>query len=151
MYAKTCLLLEKTHKSRRKTQNSFVPYLTSACQEATSSKTANWSAPCPMSWSTTPQPDMAFSLKTCWMPRHKVRKAHLIDIDPLWDLRYALRARYVLRIRYALWGERDLYHIESQSNISNLSKGKYIDFAKQKYRQKGEYLWISTTFQLASA
>ena len=91
----------------------------------------------------TPLPVTVFSWKTCWMPRHKVRKAHLVDIDPLRDLRYALRARYVLRTRYALWGERDLYHIELQSNISNLSKGKYIDFAKQKYRQKGEYLWIS--------
>ena len=28
---KTCLLAAKTHKNRRKTQNSFVPYLTSAC------------------------------------------------------------------------------------------------------------------------
>ena len=29
--AKTCLLPEKTHKNRRKTQNSFVPYLTQKC------------------------------------------------------------------------------------------------------------------------
>ena len=29
--AKTCLLPVKTHKNRRKTQNSFVPCLTSAC------------------------------------------------------------------------------------------------------------------------
>jgi len=30
-YVKACLFPLKTHKNRRKTQNSFVPYLTSAC------------------------------------------------------------------------------------------------------------------------
>ena len=30
-YVKTCRLPAKTHKNRRKTPNSFVPYLTSAC------------------------------------------------------------------------------------------------------------------------
>ena len=41
------------------------------------------------------------------------------------------------RTRYALRHKKDLYHIEPQSGISNLPQGKYIDFAQQKYRQKG--------------
>jgi len=38
---KTCLLPAKTHKNHRKTQNSFVPYLTSACPAVPSSKTGS--------------------------------------------------------------------------------------------------------------
>ena len=39
--AKTCLLSAKMHKNRRKTQNSFVPYLTSACPAARLFKTGS--------------------------------------------------------------------------------------------------------------
>ena len=38
-------------------------------------------------------------------------------------------ARYVLRTRYALWRGKDLFHIESQRDISNLPSGKYIERA----------------------
>jgi len=38
---KTCLLPEKTHENRRKTQNSFVPHLTSACPAHRSFKTGS--------------------------------------------------------------------------------------------------------------
>ena len=40
-------------------------------------------------------------------------------------MRYS--ARYVLRTRYALWRDKDLFHIESQRDISNLPLGKYIE------------------------
>ena len=39
--AKTYLFPENTHKNRRKTQNSFVPYLTSACPAHRSFKTGS--------------------------------------------------------------------------------------------------------------
>ncbi len=68
---KTCLLPRNTHKNRRKTQNSFVPYLTSACPAHRSSRTANSSAPLLMSLLTILQPDTASSSKTCWTLQHK--------------------------------------------------------------------------------
>ena len=74
--AKTCLLSAKTHINRRKTQNSFVPYLTSACPVAPSSKTASWSAPLLTFLSTTPPPDMASSSKTCSTRQRKIGMAH---------------------------------------------------------------------------
>ena len=56
----------KNAKNRRKTQNSFAPYLTSACLGRRLFKTANSSAPLLMSLLTTPPPGMASLLKTCW-------------------------------------------------------------------------------------
>ncbi len=41
MYAKACLLSAKTHKNHRKTQNSFVPYLTQKCPACRLSKTGS--------------------------------------------------------------------------------------------------------------
>ena len=41
MYAKTCLSPANVHKNHRKTQNSFVPYLTSACPAHRLSKTGS--------------------------------------------------------------------------------------------------------------
>ena len=41
MYAKACLLPAKMYQNGRKTQNSFVPYLTSACLAVPSSRTGS--------------------------------------------------------------------------------------------------------------
>ena len=74
-YVKTCLLPANAHKIRSKTQNSFVPYLTSACQARRSSRTENWSAPSPMSSSTIPLPATASSSKICWTQQRNEKAA----------------------------------------------------------------------------
>ena len=50
-------------------------------------------------------------------------------------------ARYVRCTRYALRGKKDLYHIESQSDISNLHQQIYrAAFAAYRQNRKFPYL-----------
>ena len=73
-YVKTSFFVYFWDKNAIFLQISFVPYLTSACPAAPSSRTAGWWAQSPMCWSTIRHEDTASSLKICWK-RHRNTRA----------------------------------------------------------------------------
>ena len=91
---KTCCFPANTHKNRRKTQNSFVPYLTSACPALLlrcpvcalpsvrlrcTPTAATRSGRCIRHRRRSHRsPATAFSLKTCWMLLHKLGPHQLV-------------------------------------------------------------------------
>ena len=85
----------------------------------------------PMSSSTILLWGMVYSLRTCWMLRHRVRNAHPVDIDPLRDLRYALCARYVRCTRYALRA-RGIYIISNREAVYRICHKVNISILRSK-------------------